>query len=135
MYCYAEAAIQYADPQYAGPLFDRLAPWAGQSVASGSVAAAGLVSYSLGGLATVLRRYEEAEAYFDRAAAMSTQMNAQFFAAMTDLRWGSMLAQRQAEDDTKKARVLLIKARTAAVAHGYGNVERRASATLTLLDT
>ena len=34
MYCYAEAAIHCGDPKYAGPLFDRLAPWAEQSVAS-----------------------------------------------------------------------------------------------------
>ena len=33
MVCYAEAAIECRDPKYAGPLFDRLAPWADQSVA------------------------------------------------------------------------------------------------------
>ena len=43
MYCYAEAAIHCGDPKYAGPLFDRLAPWAELSVASGSVTASGLV--------------------------------------------------------------------------------------------
>ena len=37
MHCYAEAAIRCGDPKYAGPIFDRLLPWAEQSVASGSV--------------------------------------------------------------------------------------------------
>ena len=134
MYCYAEAAIHCGDPKYAGPLFDRLAPWADQSVASGSVTASGLVSHSLGGLATVLGRYDEADAYFERSAATSARMKAKFFVALTDLHWGSMLAERKAEGDAEKARDLLSKAQTAAAAHGYGNIERRAAAALQLLD-
>jgi tetratricopeptide (TPR) repeat protein len=134
MHSYAEAAIYCGDPQYAGPLFDRLVPWAEQSAASGSVTASGLVSHSLAGLATVLRRYDEADAYFDQSAAISARMNAKYFVAKTDLLWGSMLAERRAEGDTEKARDLLTKAQAAAAAHGYGNVERRAAAALRRLD-
>jgi class 3 adenylate cyclase len=134
MHCYAEAAIHCGDAKYAGPIFDRLVPWAEQSVAAGSVTASGLVSQSLGGLATVLRRYDEADAYFEQSAAISTRMNAKFFVAVTDLFWGSMLAQRKAEGDTEKARDLLTKAQAAGRVHGYGNVERRAVAALQLLD-
>ena len=125
MYCYAEAAIHCGDSRYAGPLFTRLAPWAEQSVASGSVTASGLVSHALGGLATVLRRYEEADAYFVRSAAMSARMKAKFFGAITDLLWGSMLAERKAEGDTEKARVLLTSA--AACRGGIRIRERRAA--------
>jgi len=134
MYSYAEAAIHCGDRRYAGPLFDLLAPWAEQSVASGSVTASGLVSHSLGGLATVLGRYDEADAYFDRSAAMSARMKAKFFGAVTDLLRGNMLAERQADGDTEKARDLLTKAQGAAAAYGYGNVERRAAAALRRLD-
>jgi class 3 adenylate cyclase len=134
MHCYAQAAIQCGDPRYAGPIFDRLAPWAEQSVASGSVTASGLVSQSLGGLATILRRYDEADDYFDRSAAMSARMNAKFFGALTDLLWGRMLAERRAEGDTEKALHRLTGAQAAATAHGYGNVERRAAAALQQLD-
>jgi len=134
MFCYAEAAVHCGDPKYAEPIFDRLAPWAEQSVASGSVTASGLVSQSLGGLATVLRRYDEADAYFVKSAAMSARMNAKFFVAVTDLLWGSMLAERKAEGDSEKALDLLMKAQAAAAAHGYANVERRAAAALQLLD-
>jgi hypothetical protein len=88
MHCYAEAAIRCGDPKYAGPIFDRLVPWAEQSVAAGSVTASGLVSHSLGGLATVLSRYDEAEAYFAQSAATSARMDAKFFVAMTDLLLG-----------------------------------------------
>ena len=84
----------------------------------------------LGGLATVLGRYDEADAYFAQSAAMSDRMGAKFFAALTDLMWGRMLAERRAPGDTEKARDLLTKAHTAAVAHGYGGVERRAAAAL-----
>jgi hypothetical protein len=61
-------------------------------------------------------------------------MNAEFFVAMTDVLWGSMLAQRKAEGDTEKARDLLTKAQDAAATHGYGIVERRAVTALQLLD-
>jgi hypothetical protein len=61
-------------------------------------------------------------------------MNAKFFAAVTDLFWGSMLAQRKAEGDIEKARDLLTKAQAAAAAHGYGNIERLAVAALQLLN-
>jgi len=129
MVAYAEAAIACRDPDYAGPLFDRLAPWADQLSYPGPTAQCP-VSHYLGGLATVLGRYDEADAYFSQAAVMSQRMGAKFFAALTDLMWGKMLAERQAPGDTEKARDLLTKARTAAVAHGYGGVERRAAAAL-----
>ena len=133
MHCYAEAAIRCGDPKYAGPIFDRLLPWAEQSVASGSVTASGLVSQSLGGLATVLRRYDEADAYFEQSAAISARMDAKFYVAVTDLLWGSMCAQRKAQGDIEKARERLTKAQAAGAAHGYRNVERRAAAALQLL--
>lgn len=134
MFCYAEAAIHCGDAQFAGPIFDRLSPWAEHSVASGSVTASGLVSQSLGGLATVLRRYDQADAYFEQSAAMSARMNAKFFGAITNLLWGNLLAERKADGDIEKARDLLAKAQGTAEAQGYGNVERRAAAALLLLD-
>jgi hypothetical protein len=130
MFCYAEAAIHCGHPNIAGPLFDRLAPWAEQSVASGSVTASGLVGHSLGGLATVLSRYDEADSYFNQASASSARMKAKFYVAATDLQWGRMLAERQASGDAEKAQELLVKAHNAAAAHGYGNVERRAAAAI-----
>jgi AAA ATPase domain len=130
MYCYAEAAIHSGDPKFAGPLFDRLAPWAKQSVASGSVTASGLVSHSLGGLATVLGRYDEADSYFIQSSAIGARMRAKFYIAVTDLLWGSMLGERRAEGDSEKARELLTKAHSAATDNGYRNVERRAAAAI-----
>jgi tetratricopeptide (TPR) repeat protein len=126
---YAEAAIECRDPKYAGPLFDRLAPWAGQLPATGA-SALGPVSHYLGGLLAVLGRYDEADAYFNQAAEFSDRVGAKFFAARTALSWGRMLAERRALGDADKARDLFTRAHAAAAAHGYRNVERRAAAAL-----
>ena len=126
---YAEAAIACRDPKYAGPLFDRLAPWADQCADPG-LTVEGPVSHYLGGLATVLGRYDEADTYFAHAAAFNDRADAKFFAARTNLSWGTMLAERNAPGDTERARDLLTKAHTAAAAHGYANVERRAAEAL-----
>jgi len=134
MVFYAETAIHCGDPKYAEPLFDRLAPWVDQCSTAPGATDEGPVSHYLGGLATVLGRYDEADTYFAQAAAFSDRVGAKFFAARTDLYWGRMLAERRAAGDADKARDLLTKAHTAAAAHGYGNVERRAVAALQLLD-
>jgi hypothetical protein len=88
----------------------------------------------LGGLATVLGRHDDADAYFTQAAAFNDRANAKFFAARTNLSWGKMLAERRAPGDIEKARDLLTKAQTAAAAHGYANVEQRAAAALQHVD-
>ena len=134
MVSYAGAAIECRDLKYAEPLFDRLVPWPDQWSTAGGASAQGPVSHFLGGLATVLGRYDEADAYFAQARASSDRAGAKFFAARTDLMWGRMLAERHAVTDINKARKLLNKAHSAAKACGYGYVERRAAAALELLD-
>jgi tetratricopeptide (TPR) repeat protein len=134
MVLYAGVAIECRDAEHARPVFDQLVPWADQFAASGGATASGPVSLYLGGLASVLGRYDEAQTYFAQAAAMNAQMGATYFAARTDLLWGRMLAARQAPDDAERARDLLAKARSAAVANGYQDVARRAAEALDLLD-
>jgi hypothetical protein len=134
MVCYAEAAIECRDSQFAGPLFDRLAPWADQLSTAGPTVD-GPVSHYVGGLAAVLGRYEEADAYLAQSASMSDRLGAKFFGARTDLLWGRMFAERRAPGDTERARNRLTKARVTSVAHGYGNVGRRATNALHILDT
>jgi class 3 adenylate cyclase/tetratricopeptide (TPR) repeat protein len=126
---YAEAAIECRDPDYAVPLLDRLVPWADQWATFGATTS-GPIAHYLGGLATVLGRHDEADAYLAQSAASSHRAGAKFFAARTDLLWGRMLAERQAPYDSERARVLLTKAHAAAETNGYGSVERRAAAAL-----
>ena len=70
MTMYAEAAIECRDSASARPMFDQLAPWAGR-LSYSAAAVEGPVSHYLGGLATVLGRYDEADAYFAKSAAAS----------------------------------------------------------------
>lgn len=130
---YADAAIECGDPEYAAPLYDRLEPWAGQLPATGA-SALGPVSHYLGGLATVLGRYDEADAYFTEAADFSDRVGAKFFLARTRLSWGKMLAQRLGPGDAERARDLLAEAHARAVEHRYGSVERRAAEARQRLD-
>ena len=127
---YAETAIECRDAEHAAGLFDLLAPWADQWSTEGSAAIEGPVAHYLGGLATVLGRYSDADVYFSQAAASCERADAKFFAARTNLSWGKMLAERGAPGDAEKARELLTKAQTAAEARGYSNVERRAARAL-----
>ena len=126
MALYAEAAFECRDPTYAEPMFERLSPWSGRLVYDAATAA-GPVDHFLGGLATVIGRYDEANAFFAQSSAFCDRVGAKFYAARTDLSWGRMLAERQAPADIERARDLLTKAHTAAVTHGYGTVERRAA--------
>ena len=131
---YADAAIEVQDPRYARPLFDLLVPWADQFASIGMAGAEGPVSHYLGGLATVLGRYVEADRYFAHAAAVNDRAGAKFFAARTDLCWGQMLSKRDAPGDAETARDLLTRAHATAAAHGYGGVARRAELALQGLD-
>jgi len=131
---YADAAIAVQEPKYARPLFDLLAPWHDQFATLGAAGAEGPVSHYLGGLATVLGRYDDADSYFAHAAAVNDRAGAKFFAARTYLGWGQMLSKRNAPGDAETARDLLDKAHATAAEHGYGTVERRAAAALQDLD-
>ena len=134
MVAYGSAAIECRDPEFALPLFDRLAPWADEWSATGGPTVEGPVSHTLGGLATLLGRYDEADAYFAHSAASSERANAKFFATRTYLLWGRMFTERVGPGDVEKAHDLLTKAHTAAVVNGYGTVERRAATALRDLD-
>jgi hypothetical protein len=129
MACWADVAIECADPIFAGPLLERLQPWAHLFCASG-VTAEGPMSYFLGGLCSLLGHYDDAEHYFAASAAFSERHHAEFFASRTHLLWGQMLAARGAPGDAEKARSLLGRARESADDHSFGLVGRRAETAL-----
>jgi len=113
------------DATSAGLLLERLTPFA-HLVPYAGIQGTAPVSYYLGGLATALGRYDEADAYYAQAAAFTEQMGTKYFAAETDLDWAKMLLERNAPADSARARELLVKTQAAAAAQGYGYVERRA---------
>jgi tetratricopeptide (TPR) repeat protein len=106
-------------------LYDLLDPYHDQIPFIGTLGFLPVAS-SLGGLASVLGRYEEAEAHFKEATELVTRGRMKFFAARTQLEWGRMLAARGPWGDLDRSRALLERARSAAAGHGYARVERQA---------
>jgi hypothetical protein len=133
MVSYAAVCVACRDTAIAAALFDRLEPFADQ-VPTTFIAAYDPVSYYLGELVALLRRYDQADTYYAHAAQFSHRAGAKFFAANTDLAWGEMLAERDDPGDRERARHLLSAAHAAAVAHGYAGIERAAAKALEHLD-
>jgi class 3 adenylate cyclase/tetratricopeptide (TPR) repeat protein len=127
---YADAAIICGDRRFAHSLYGILEPWFDQFSSAGGLTAEGPVCLYLGGLATVLGRYDEAEEHLLRAADLCERNGMQFYAALTDLRRGQLLLNRSLEDDAEIARTLLTSAKDAASVNGYGSIEREADAAL-----
>lgn len=113
----------------AGPLFELLAPFHDQIGFNGLIAFEPVAMY-LGGLATVLGCYDDAEAYFQESDRLSRGLASTFFVARTELAWGRMLLARGAADDRARADEKLGSAHDAGVAHGYGGITRRAAEAL-----
>jgi predicted ATPase len=130
---YAQVAIELHASKPAALLFDLIAPYRDQVGFNGLMPLEPVAMY-LGGLATVLGRYEKAEDYFVQSAEISDRMGAQFCAARTEVLWGRMLLERNAPSDTERARGLLTRAYATGAACGYGNVERLAKDALAHLD-
>jgi tetratricopeptide (TPR) repeat protein len=130
---YADAAIACGDRRFAQALYDVLAPWVDQFATAGGLTAEGPVCLYLGGLATVLERYDEADRHLLLAAQLCDQNGMRFFAALTDLRRGQLLLERGLDSDAEAARTLLTSAHSVAETNGYGAVARDAAAAITRL--
>jgi class 3 adenylate cyclase len=126
---HAEAAIELGDPEFCGPIRERLLPWSDQWTDNGATAACPVAHY-LGGCSAVLGLDDDAERWFERSAQMCDGMDARFFRAQTELLWGRMLAARTGGLDAEPARRLLEGARDDAERHGYGAVAERARSAL-----
>ncbi|GAC1316768.1 MAG: hypothetical protein NVSMB12_13940 [Acidimicrobiales bacterium] len=124
---YAEVAIQCRAAEPAAVLRELLAPWHALTSFS-KLHIEGPVAHYLGGLADVVHRYDEAEAWFREAAEVNRNTAARFFSARTDLAWATMLRNRGAPGDAERGRTLAQRARRAGQQWGYANIERRAGA-------
>jgi tetratricopeptide (TPR) repeat protein len=129
---YAQVAVELRAIGPAQTLHDLLAPYHSQIPFIGTV---GFTpnALALGALASVLGRYDEAEEYFAEAAALSSQGEMKYFATLTQLEWGRMLAARGGPDDLDRACTLLEQSASAAATHGYTIVRRQAAVALSKL--
>ena len=129
---YARVAIELEIGDHAGGLFELLAPFHDQVPHNGLTPTEPVAMY-LGGLATVLGRYDDAEGYFAEAHDLNTRGGMRFAEAHNNLLWGRMLRTRGGPGDADRARALLTQARNSAATQGYASVERRSTAALSEL--
>jgi class 3 adenylate cyclase len=126
---YALVAVELRATGPAQKLYDLLAPHHEQIPFIGTLGFVP-VALALGGLASVLGRYTEAEAHLVEATELSGRGQMTFFAARTQLEWGRMLMVRGGSGDRDLARTRLMEASASAAVHGYGTVARRAATAL-----
>jgi tetratricopeptide (TPR) repeat protein len=123
---YAFAAVELRLVGPAGQLFELLAPFHDQVPCEGVVAFEPVASI-LGGLATVIGRFEQADSYFDEAAGLNRRGEMRYAQALTSLLWGRMLQERLGPGDGERAQEHFEQARGAAARGGYALIERRAT--------
>ncbi len=129
---YSRAAIDLQAREPAEELLRALAPYHDQVPFTGLIPQPPVATH-LGGLASVLGRYDEAEAYFAEATDLNTRGEMKFAESYTQLLWGRMLAARNGLGDVSGARQLLEQARSTAATKGYAMVERSATEALSTL--
>ena len=115
MVSYARVVIELRLRAHAEPLIERLAPFRDQVPHNGLVPQPPVATF-LGGLATVVDRFEEAESYFEQAADLNTRGEMKFAEAYSNMLWGRMLRRRSGPRDADRARELLEQARERAAA-------------------
>ncbi|HUJ65907.1 MAG TPA: hypothetical protein VLX59_10235, partial [Acidimicrobiales bacterium] len=124
---YALVTVELRAAEAAQKLYDLLADYHEQIPFIGTLGFFP-VALSLGGLAWVLDRLDQAEAHFAEAAEIADRGGMKFFAARTQLDWGRMLVARRGPGDRERATALLEQAGSAAAANGYASIARLATA-------
>jgi tetratricopeptide (TPR) repeat protein len=113
------------DAPRAAILHDLLLPYADLCAASGVAACRGSLSRSLGLLATLLGRHDEAERYFEKALEMNARIRARIWVAHTQHDYARMLVARDRPGDRERARVLAAQALATAREVGMKPLEAR----------
>ena len=128
----ARVAIELQLVDHCGRLYEMLAPYHDQVPFNGLGPQDPVATY-LGGLATVLGRYDDAEQHFREASRLNERGQMLYAAASTDLLWGQMLRRQNQPGDIERARALLEGARNSAASRGYARIERQAADELAAL--
>ena len=127
-YC-ADDAVDLGHTQAVQVLFDRLHPFR-DLVSFNNGTVEGAISRSMGRMAHVLGRHDEAESLFQAALSMNERIKAPYWMARTKLDYADLLIDRAAIGDTEKAREMIGQAFGVAQEYRYGALERRAQGQL-----
>jgi hypothetical protein len=104
-------------------LYELLTPFSGQRAVAGALAS-GSIDWALGGLATTLERYEQAEAHFTAAAEIEERLGAPLFLAGTYVEWARSLTARGRPEDLDRAQQMLERADDTAARLGATGIVR-----------
>lgn len=107
---YTRVAARLSERAAAAVLYDQLVPFHDRVESSGGVLNGSIALY-LGMLATTLRRYDAAEAYFTEAETVHRRLDAPLWLAMTRAEHARMLCRRRGNGDTARAEHLRHEAR------------------------
>jgi tetratricopeptide (TPR) repeat protein len=126
MSTYAEVAIQLDHAEGAALLYERLAPF-DQHLTFVGTACEGPIAHYLGGLATVLGRFDAADRHLATAAALADRAGSPFYTARTLIEQGRLAVRR---GRATAAGRLLADGRDLAGRWGFAGEERRATRAL-----
>jgi class 3 adenylate cyclase/tetratricopeptide (TPR) repeat protein len=104
-------------------LYELLTPFSGQRAVAGALAFVS-IDGALGGLATTLERYEQAEAHFTAAAGIEERLGAPLFLASTYVGWARALTARGRPEDLDRAQQMLEQADDTAARLGATGIVR-----------
>ncbi|HEY5639576.1 MAG TPA: tetratricopeptide repeat protein, partial [Dehalococcoidia bacterium] len=113
-------SLNYRDG--AAELYEVVLQHPDESATSGTGLSLGAIGRSLGQLATVLGRWDDAERHFDDALDLNRKMDHRPALAQTRLNYGEMLLRRVGPGDGEKAQILLRQALEAAQEMGMATV-------------
>ena len=116
----AETCAILDDAEPAASLYEIVLPHAAQNAVAVPEIALDSAGRTLGILATLLRRFEDAELHFEQAARMNERMGARPWIAHTRVEHARMLLRRDADGDRDRAAELLSRARVT-----YGELDMR----------
>jgi class 3 adenylate cyclase len=126
----SRACAALGDASTAKELYERLRPHHA-TFAIGQAVWLGPVAYDLGQLATLLERYDDANAHFAEAVEMHHRVGVRGMLAQTHLAWARMLLARRQPGDAERAREQLKQAQeTARELGALSNIEGDAAALL-----
>jgi tetratricopeptide (TPR) repeat protein len=124
---YAEVSSALHQHQPSQELYDRLAPWHRQLSLIPWPVSCGAIALYLGMLATVLERFDDAEAHFAEAMEIHERMRAPYWIARTQLEPARMLLARGGPDDNSRSVALLDQVETTAGQYGFAALTRHST--------
>ncbi len=131
LFVLGELMARVARPDGAADLYRLLAPYAGTCPIAGATAACvGSMDRSLGQVAAVLERWDEAEAHFEAALEIELRLESPPLIARTRYWYADMLLARERKGDAARARELLDASEAVATKLGMATLAREASALL-----